>query len=57
MATSPVFPIVATTQQYDWGKVGLASKVAQFAQSSQAPDFVLDENAPYAEVSLYLSIT
>ncbi|KAI5122267.1 hypothetical protein M0805_002348 [Coniferiporia weirii] len=48
--TTPVFPIVPTTQQYDWGKVGLASKVAQFAHAARSPGFTLDENAPYAEL-------
>ncbi|THH01776.1 hypothetical protein EW145_g6856 [Phellinidium pouzarii] len=48
--TAKVFPIVPTTQQYDWGKTGLASKVAQFAHAARAPGFKLDENAPYAEL-------
>ncbi|KAH8118040.1 mannos-6-phosphate isomerase [Phellopilus nigrolimitatus] len=48
--TTPVFPIVPTTQQYDWGKVGLQSKVAQFANAANAPGFTLDESAPYAEL-------
>ena len=36
-ATTPVFPIVPTTQQYDWGKRGLESKVAQLAQKAETP--------------------
>ncbi|KAL5504195.1 PMI1 [Sanghuangporus vaninii] len=48
--TTPVFPIVPTTQKYDWGKVGLKSKVAQFANAARAPGFTLDEDAPYAEL-------
>ena len=46
--TSPVFKIVPTVQQYDWGTTGSASKVAQFA--SKIPDFTLQESEPYAEV-------
>lgn len=48
--TIPVFPIIPTTQQYDWGKIGLASKVAQFANAAKAQGFSLDEKRPYAEV-------
>ena len=48
--TAPVFKIIPTTQQYDWGKFGLSSKVAQFAAASKIPGFELDENTPYAEV-------
>ncbi|KZT20634.1 mannose-6-phosphate isomerase [Neolentinus lepideus HHB14362 ss-1] len=50
MTTAPIFRIVPTTQKYDWGKKGLASKVAQFAAASKIPGFELDENAPYAEL-------
>jgi len=50
MSTTPVFPIIPTTQQYDWGKVGLTSKVAQFVSASKTPGFKLDEKAPYAEL-------
>ena len=49
--TVPVFPVIPTTQKYDWGKIGLSSKVAQFANAAKAPGFKLDEKAPYAEVS------
>lgn len=45
--TVPVFPVVPTVQQYDWGKIGLQSKVAQFAD---AAGFKVDAKAPYAEV-------
>ena len=48
--TTPVFQIVPTTQKYDWGKVGLKSKVAQFAHAARDPGFTLEENSPYAEV-------
>ena len=46
-----VFKIIPTTQKYDWGKIGLSSKVAQYATAAKLPSFTLDENAPYAEVS------
>lgn len=49
--TAPVFQILPTTQKYDWGKLGLTSKVAQFAEAAKAPGFQLDEKSPYAEVS------
>lgn len=55
MSTTPVFPIIPTTQQYDWGKVGLTSKVAQFASASKTPGFKLDEKAPYAEASAFVN--
>ena len=45
-----VFKIVPTTQKYDWGKIGLSSKVAQYASAAKIPGFTLDEKAPYAEV-------
>ena len=46
-----VFKIIPTTQKYDWGKIGLSSKVAQYATAAKLPGFTLDGNAPYAEVS------
>jgi len=45
-----VFKIVPTTQKYDWGKIGLSSKVAQYAAAAKVPGFTLDEKAPYAEL-------
>ena len=45
----PVFTITPTAQQYDWGKVGLESKVAQFAKATNVE--TIDESKPYAEVS------
>ena len=48
--TTPVFAIIPTTQQYDWGKRGIESKVAQFAQKAETPGFDFDESKPYAEV-------
>ncbi|KAJ6478477.1 mannose-6-phosphate isomerase-like protein [Mycena vitilis] len=50
MSTPPVFKIIPTAQQYDWGKIGSNSKVAQFASASQIPGFTLEESAPYAEL-------
>lgn len=50
--TVPVFPVVPTVQRYDWGKIGLQSKVAQFAD---AAGFKVDAKAPYAEVRRLLS--
>ena len=47
-----VFKILPTTQKYDWGKVGLSSKVAQYVAACKLPGFTLEENTPYAEVSL-----
>ncbi|KIK26872.1 hypothetical protein PISMIDRAFT_675486 [Pisolithus microcarpus 441] len=46
---SPVFLIAPTIQQYDWGKLGKSSKVAQLANSA-VPGFALDESTPYAEL-------
>ncbi|TDL29005.1 mannose-6-phosphate isomerase [Rickenella mellea] len=48
--TNAVFPIIPTTQQYDWGKIGLQSKVAQFSKASSAEKLSIDEKAPYAEL-------
>ncbi|KAH9911116.1 mannose-6-phosphate isomerase [Fomitopsis serialis] len=50
MSHLPVFKIVPTTQKYDWGKIGLSSKVAQYAAAAKIPGFSLDEKAPYAEL-------
>ncbi|KAI0052649.1 mannose-6-phosphate isomerase [Auriscalpium vulgare] len=49
MAT-PIFKITPTVQQYDWGKLGLSSKVAQFATAAGLADFVVDDSSPYAEL-------
>ncbi|KII96085.1 hypothetical protein PLICRDRAFT_130294 [Plicaturopsis crispa FD-325 SS-3] len=46
----PVFRILPTVQQYDWGKIGSASQVAELAVASKIPGFELDETAPYAEL-------
>ena len=50
-----IFPIVGGTQSYDWEKLGHDSQAAQYALGG-IPGFQLDENKPYAEVSLYLSL-
>ncbi|KIL62126.1 hypothetical protein M378DRAFT_187424 [Amanita muscaria Koide BX008] len=50
MAAAPVFKITPTIQQYDWGKVGKSSKVAQLAESSNLPGFTVKEAQPYAEL-------
>jgi hypothetical protein len=47
-----VFPLLPTIQSYDWGKRGSKSKVAQLAAASNIPGFKLDEQTPYAEVSI-----
>ncbi|KAH7926686.1 mannose-6-phosphate isomerase [Leucogyrophana mollusca] len=46
----PVFRIAPTTQNYDWGKIGNDSKVAQFASGAEISGFTLKESAPYAEL-------
>lgn len=46
---NPVFLITPTTQKYEWGKIGISSKVAQLLKSA-ASGFVLDESTPYAEL-------
>ncbi|KAI0946522.1 hypothetical protein AcW1_009963 [Taiwanofungus camphoratus] len=45
-----VFKIIPTTQKYDWGQIGISSKVAQYATAAKVPGFTLDEKAPYAEL-------
>lgn len=50
MTVAPVFKILPTTQQYDWGKIGSYSTVAQFAAASKIPGFTLEHNKPYAEL-------
>jgi len=52
MSAVAVFKILPTTQQYDWGKIGISSKVAQFAAASKIPGFTLEHNKPYAEACL-----
>lgn len=43
-----VFQLAAGAQNYDWGKIGPSSKVAQYAEHS--PGFALDTTKPYAEL-------
>ncbi|TFY83252.1 hypothetical protein EWM64_g756 [Hericium alpestre] len=48
--SAPVFRISPTVQQYDWGKPGASSKVAQLARAAGIPNLSIDDNAPYAEL-------
>ncbi|KAF9026838.1 mannose-6-phosphate isomerase [Hymenopellis radicata] len=48
---APIFKIVPTTQQYDWGKLGSSSAVAHLAAAASYPGFQLQNDKPYAEVS------
>ena len=43
-----VFEIAGSAQSYEWGAIGDASKVAQFAKP--LPGFKFDDQKPYAEV-------
>lgn len=55
MSSPAVFKILPTTQKYDWGKLGLNSKVAQFISQPELEEpLTIDEKSPYAEVSLTL---
>ncbi|CAN6644679.1 mannose-6-phosphate isomerase [Trichomonascus vanleenenianus] len=47
--SNKVFPLICGVQSYDWGKLGKASSVAQFAAQAD-PSFSIDENKPYAEL-------
>ena len=49
MATDKLFRIQCGYQNYDWGKIGSTSAVAQFAHNSD-PSVVVDESKPYAEL-------
>lgn len=50
MADGPPFlKLCCTVQKYAWGKVGSSSEVAQLA-SFKNPQFLVDENVPYAEL-------
>ncbi|KAI0314741.1 mannose-6-phosphate isomerase [Amylostereum chailletii] len=46
--SAPVFLLTPTVQQYDWGKIGISSKVAQFAKAANVA--AVDDDAPYAEL-------
>lgn len=41
--------LVACVQNYDWGKLGKDSEVAQLIVANN-PDYEIDENKPYAEL-------
>lgn len=44
-----LFRLIAAYQQYDWGKIGSKSAVAQYATLSD-PSVKIEENKPYAEL-------
>ncbi|KAG2150415.1 mannose-6-phosphate isomerase [Suillus clintonianus] len=46
----PVFRIIPTVQNYDWGKKGKDSKVAEFASGAGILGFTLNQSVPYAEL-------
>ncbi|KAG2342967.1 mannose-6-phosphate isomerase [Suillus weaverae] len=46
----PVFRIIPTIQNYDWGKKGKDSKVAEFASGAGICGFTLNQSVPYAEL-------
>lgn len=46
-----VFPLSCAVQSYSWGKLGLASEVAQLLASSD-PLVQIQPDRPYAEVSV-----
>jgi mannose-6-phosphate isomerase len=51
MSKLAVYKLKCAVQNYDWGKIGSESKVAQFAQISK--DFEIQLDKPYAEVNNY----
>ncbi|TCD71530.1 hypothetical protein EIP91_008911 [Steccherinum ochraceum] len=50
MSPPSLFRLKASLQQYDWGKQGKDSLVAQLAPNAVGPSFSLDNDASYAEV-------
>lgn len=46
-----VYRLSCSVQEYDWGKPGSSSLVAQFAPNAKGPAFTLSEDGSYAEVS------
>ncbi|KAG1751614.1 mannose-6-phosphate isomerase [Suillus paluster] len=46
----PVFHIIPTIQNYDWGKKGKDSKVSEFASGAGIDGFTLNQSVPYAEL-------
>lgn len=53
---APVFKLAPGVQSYAWGKKGQSSLAAQFSQVS-VPDFTIDDNETYAEVSARRGMT
>jgi mannose-6-phosphate isomerase len=49
-----IFQITPTIQNYDWGKIGASSKVAQLASASKITGFSLADGKHYAEVVISL---
>jgi mannose-6-phosphate isomerase len=47
----PVFKVIPSAQQYDWGKVGSQSRVAQLVGATGAS---IQEDKPYAEAITYV---
>ena len=45
---SSVYRLKNAVQNYEWGKIGSDSKVAQFSKVQDG--FVLEDDKPYAEV-------
>jgi hypothetical protein len=52
MSSAPVFKIIPGVQSYAWGKKGSSSLAAQLGERS-IPDFSIDDEKPYAEVSSF----
>ena len=48
MTTSGLLRLSCKTQSYDWGKLGLSSKVAELA--NKGSDLEVVESQPFAEV-------
>lgn len=46
-----VYRLSCKVQDYDWGKSGSSSLVAQLAPNAKGPAFTLSEDGSYAEVS------
>ena len=49
-----MFQLSCSSLNYAWGKVGEDSEVAKLLQSAD-PEFKLEPDKPYAEVSKFLS--
>lgn len=48
----PLLRLQCGVNSYEWGKVGSSSAAAKFAAATPAADFSIEENQPYAEVSI-----